>query len=83
MEGKANIQIGHVNNLEKQKVSLTYYLGPFDTVKDAQSAKYALDAVANEYGASTYDAAKIIGESETNEARTEAQENYEETVRPQ
>ena len=62
MEAKANIQVGHVNNEAKQKVSLTYYVGPFDTVEESQSCKYALDQIAKQYGAEVHNDAKIIGE---------------------
>lgn len=72
MEAKANIQIGQVNNLEKQKVSLTYYIGSFDSVQEAQEAKYALDAVAIELGANVHDDALIIGEAEDKQAKKSA-----------
>jgi hypothetical protein len=74
MEGKANIQIGHVNNLDKQKVSLTYYVGPFDSVKEAQVAKFAMDEVAEEMGAEIQSEAKVIGDELTNKSKVEAME---------
>lgn len=74
MEGKANIQIGHVNDQEKQKVSLTYYLGSFDSVKAAQEAKYAMDKVAEELGAEINDNALVIGEAEDKVAHKGAEE---------
>lgn len=74
MEGKANIQIGHVNDQEKQKVSLTYYLGSFDTVKAAQEAKYALDKVAQELGAEINENALMIGETDDKTAKKGANE---------
>ena len=74
MEGKCNIQIGHVNNQEKQKVSVTYYLGSFDSVKEAQEAKYALDKVAAELGAEISENALIIGKSDDDIAKKGALE---------
>ena len=62
MLGKASIQIGNVNDKDKQKVSMTYYLGPFNSVQEAQSAKLAMDNVAEAYGADISSEAKIIGE---------------------
>lgn len=73
MEAKANIQIGQVNNLEKQKVSLTYYIGSFDSVQEAQEAKYALDAVSKELGANVHDDAMIIGEADDKKAKKSAE----------
>lgn len=73
MEGKANIQIGQVNNLEKQKVSLTYYVGPFDSVEEAQTAKYAIDNIAEELGATVRNDTVMIGEVETKKARKKAE----------
>jgi hypothetical protein len=64
MEGKANIQIGHVNNLDKQKVSLTY----------SQVAKFAMDEVAEEMGAEIQSEAKVIGDELTNKSKVEAME---------
>lgn len=72
MEGKASIQIGQVNNEEKQKISLTYYLGSFDNVQEAQAAKYAMDKVAEELGATIVNEACIIGENDDKAAQTEA-----------
>lgn len=74
MEAKASIQIGHVNNLEKQKVSLTFYVGPFDNVEEAQSCKYALDAIAEAYGATIYEQTRIIGEALDTEAKEQAEQ---------
>jgi len=74
MEGKCNIQIGHVNDQAKQKVSLTYYLGSFDSVKAAQEAKYAMDKVAIELGAEISDNALMIGESDDKIAKKGAVE---------
>ena len=84
MEGKANISIGQVNNIDKQKVSLSYYIGSFDNVKDAQIAKFAFDKVAEELGATVQDEACILGEVETNEAKEEAEDFIpkSETVNP-
>lgn len=72
MEGKASIQIGQVNNEEKQKISLTYYLGSFDNVKDAQAVKYAMDKVAEEIGATIVNDACIIGENDDKAAEKQA-----------
>ena len=72
MEGKANIQIGQVNNLEKQKVSLTYYVVGCDSVEDAQSIKYAIDAVAQEYGCVIHEDARITGEEIDTKAKRKA-----------
>ena len=77
MEGKANIQIGHVNNLDKQKVSLTYYTGPFDTVKEAQACKYAMDRVAEAYGAEVHEETTVIGEVDDKAAQVSAIEKTE------
>ena len=77
MEGKASIQIGHVNNLDKQKVSLTYYLGPFDSVEEAQSGKYAFDKVASAYGATIENKATIIGEKEDEAAKQDSDSKTE------
>jgi len=85
MEAKANIAIGQVNNQDKQKVSLSYYLGSFDNVKDAQTAKFALDAVALELGASISQEACILGENDTQIAKDEAAEvklNVDSTEEP-
>ncbi len=72
MEGKASIQIGQVNNNEKQKISLTYYIGSFDKVQDAQAAKYAMDKVSEELGATIVNDACIIGENDNKEAEQTA-----------
>lgn len=77
MEGKASIQIGNVNNLDKQKVALTYYLGPFDNIEEAQSAKYAYDKVAEAYGAIIVNEATIIGEKEDAAAKKDAESKSE------
>ena len=74
MEAKASIQIGHVNDQEKQKVSLTYYLGSFDSVKAAQEAKYAMDKIAIELGAETSDNALMIGDADDKVAHKGAEE---------
>ena len=79
IEGKASIQIGHVNDKDKQKVSLTYYVGPFDNVEEAQSAKLALDKIAEAYGAEIHDEARIIGDAEHREAAATAQVKTEQT----
>lgn len=63
-----------MNNLDKQKVSLTYYIGPFDSVQEAQVAKFALDQVAEEMGAEVQSEAKMIGSELTNTAKVEAME---------
>ena len=72
MEGKANITIGQVNNIDKQKVSLSYFIGSFDNVQEAQIAKFAFDKVAEELGASIVDEACILGEIEDTKAKEEA-----------
>ena len=74
MEAKASIQIGHVNDQEKQKVSLTYYIGSFDSVKAAQEGKYALDKIAEELGAEISDSALMIGEADDKIAKKGATE---------
>ena len=74
MEGKANIQIGQVNNLEKQKVSLTYYIVGCDNVEDAQSIKYSLDKVAEAYGAVIHEDTSIIGEELDKKAKKKAED---------
>ncbi len=79
MEGKASIQIGNVNDKDKQKVSLTYYTGPFDNVEEAQSCKLAMDKIAEAYGATIAQEAKIIGDVEHREAAAKAQVVSDET----
>lgn len=79
-DAKANIQIGNVNNLDKQKVSLTYYIGPFDSVEETQSAKYALDEIAKKYGATTFSDAKIIGTDLDNTAKQHATDTAKNVV---
>jgi len=78
MEGKASIQIGHVNNKDKQKVSLTYYLGPFDSVEEAQTAKYSFDTIAEVYGAEIQNEAVILGEEADSKAEKDAEAKTEE-----
>jgi len=85
MEGKASIQIGQVNNEDKQKISLTYYLGSFDNVQEAQAAKYAMDKVSEELGAIIVNNACIIGENDDKAAEEKADNitlNIEEKVEP-
>lgn len=72
MEGKANITIGQVNNIDKQKISLSYYIGSFDNMQQTQDAKFAFDKVAEELGASIQDEACILGETDTNLSKEEA-----------
>ncbi len=72
MEGKANITIGQVNHIDKQKVSLSYYIGSFDNIQEAQIAKFAFDKVAEELGATIQDEACIMGENDTNLSKEEA-----------
>ena len=72
MEGKANITIGQVNNIDKQKISLSYYIGSFDNMQDTQTAKFAFDKVAKELGATIQDEACILGETATNISQSEA-----------
>lgn len=72
MEGKANITIGQVNNIDKQKISLSYYIGSFDNMQEAQTAKFAFDKVAEELGALVQDEACILGENNTNLSKEEA-----------
>jgi len=78
MEGKASIQIGNANDKDKQKISITYYLGPFDDIEEAQSAKYALDKIASAYGADINQEAKIIGQIEDKAAQEDAESHQEE-----
>jgi len=87
MEGKANITIGQVNNIDKQKISLSYYIGSFDNMQEAQTAKFAFDKVAEELGATVQDEACILGENDTTLSKEEAdkvvlnvEEKQEETV---
>jgi len=85
MEGKANITIGQVNNEDKQKVSLSYFIGSFDNVQDAQIAKFAFDQVAEELGATVVNDACILGESEDRAAKEDAEKivlNVEEKDEP-
>ena len=72
MEGKANITTGQANNADKQKVSLSFYIGSFDNVQEAQTAKFAFDKVAEELGATIQDEACIMGENDTNLSKEEA-----------
>lgn len=72
MEGKANITIGQVNNEDKQKVSLSYYLGSFDNIQEAQTAKFAFDKVAETLGATVQTEACIMGENDTNLSKEDA-----------
>ena len=72
MEGKANIGIGQVNNKAKQKVTLSYFISPIDSVKEAQVIKYAFDQVAEKFGASIVHDAIIIGVTDDAQALAEA-----------
>ena len=78
MDAKANIQIGNVNNADKQKVSLTYCVGPFDTVEESQSCKYALDQVSKKYGAEVHEDARIISDELDKEAKEDSIDKTEE-----
>lgn len=78
MEGKANITVGNCHNKDKQKVTLSYFMGPFDNVKEAEKAKFALDRIAETLGADVQTEACIIGEEETEAAMEEAEKVVEE-----
>lgn len=80
MEGKANIQIGQVNNLEKQKITVGYYVSGCDTIEEAQSIKYAMDKVAVEYGCDVHDDTCIIDESTDQTAKKKADKKVEKVL---
>ena len=73
MESKASINATNVNNEDKQKVNLSYYLGSFDNIQDAQTAKFAFDKIAEQLGATISQEACILGENETNISQEEAE----------
>jgi len=77
MEGKGNIAIGSVNDEEKQKMALTYVVTPIDTLEEAQKIKYAMDAVAEIFGADVHQGALILGEQEDESAKKDAKKTAE------
>jgi len=49
-------------------------MGPFDSVEEAQAAKYAMDDIAEELGATIRNDTVMIGEMETKKARKKAEQ---------